>query len=86
MSNEVKLKTIILLTGNSYITTLGARSIDILYNGTVDAVTFTGGIAGSVPIQIPPGIPYTSEYNDNGYASYTITNGGDADVNIVEKF
>ncbi|HON92818.1 MAG TPA: hypothetical protein PKZ07_14720 [Sedimentisphaerales bacterium] len=42
---------------------------------------------GAVPIPLPPSVPYTLEYNDNGYAAVTVDNTtGDGVVEIVEKF
>lgn len=86
MANIVRIKTIEVTAGSSYNTTVSCRSIDFLYYGTVDGVTFTGVSLGSMPIPIPPSVPYTLEYNDNGYDTVTVTNNGDASVWIVEKF
>lgn len=86
MANEVNIKTIIVPTGTTYTTSDGCRSIDFIYYGTVDLVRFTGLVEGSQPIPIPPSVPYTLEYNDNGYASVLVSNGGDANCYIVEKW
>ena len=85
-ANLTRIKTYTILVGATYVTSAGARGIDMLYYGTVDGVTFTGIFTGSIPIALPPSIPYTLEYNDKGYDEITIENNGDADVYIVEKF
>lgn len=84
--NLCRIKTTVVGVGSSYTTQVGTRGVDMLYYGTTDAVTFEGVFTGSVPIKLPPFIPYSLEYNDKGYDEVTITNGGDDDVYVVEKF
>ena len=84
--NLTRIKTTSLAPGNTYTTITGTRGVDLLYYGTVDIVTFIGVFTGSVPVNLPPSVPYTLEYNEKGYDEITITNLGDADVYIVEKF
>lgn len=86
MGNQYVIKTIIVPAGNTYITDRGCASIDFLYYGTVDGVTFQGGAVGSQPVPIPPNVPYTLEFQDNGYAEVIVVNNGDADVYIVQKY
>jgi len=84
--NRLVCRTIEVAIGGSYTTNTGVRSIDFLYYGTVDAVTLTGSDIGSQAIPLPPNVPYTLEYNENGYAPIIVSNlGGDASVFIVEK-
>lgn len=84
--NLTRIKTQTIPIGGTYTTMAGSRGIDMLYYGTVDAVTFIGVITGSIPVNLPPGVPYTLEFNTSGYDEVTITNGGDADVYVVEKY
>lgn len=89
LENLTKLRTRIIAIGDSMITTPGCREVDILYYGTVDAVTFIGSYqpaAANDPLPIPPNIPYHLPFNQNGYNSITITNGGDAPVYVSEYF
>ena len=86
MANIVRPKTVEVTAGATYNTTVGSRSVDFLYVGTVDAVTLLGSSLGSTPVPLPPSIPFTLEYNDNGYDFIIVDNtGGDASVFIVEK-
>lgn len=84
--NLTRIKTTTVSTSSSYTTDVGARSIDMLYQGSVDAVTFIGVFTGSTNVSLPPNVPYSLEYNEKGYDEVTITNNGDADVYVVEKF
>jgi hypothetical protein len=84
--NLTRIKTTTISVGSSYTTDVGSRGIDMLYYGTLDSVTFLGVMTGSIPVSLPPSVPYTLEYNEKGYDEVTITNNGDADVYIVEKF
>jgi hypothetical protein len=85
MANIINPKTIEVPVGTTYLTSLSCRSIDMLYYGTVDGVTFLGNSVGSMPIPLPPSIPFTFEFNENGYNQVLITNNGDASVWVVEK-
>lgn len=88
-SNLVQTKSYTVAAGATATTTAGAKSIDFLYRGTADNCTWRGSMVadGAVPIPLPPSVPYTLEYNDNGYAAVTVDNTtGDGVVEIVEKF
>ncbi len=90
MGNLTKCHTVKVAIGQVYLTSPGLREMDVLYLGTIDAVTLTGNLdlsgSPSVPIPIPPSMPYHLPFNSNGYDPLTITNNGDAEVSINEYF
>lgn len=78
----------------------GCRGMDANYRGAADAQCFFVGsnkpsnfqpqapdATYPAPVSIPPGEPYTLEYNENGYYGFQINNAAGTDVcDVVLKY
>lgn len=86
-TNTKSTKTLVIAPGSSYTVPDGFCSLDMLYQGTSAApCTFLGDALQSVPVPLPPNMPFSFEYNNAGYKPVVIDNSsGDGPCNIVIK-